>query len=213
MDWLQGAKTGSKEIAEDGGGWPWGGTHPGWVPGVSSWNWKLIFQPFWSLEPCWAPSHSCSPGSQELGPSLVVWSVLKQGLGGTGRPGHSGKSLPGVLLGLDVSKRSARGQLMPLELQVTCWIGMKARHSLRQDGHPADPAVDTVSWASLIHQERCWRQHAQPAGKALPSGSVHQLGRLPAVRNGETVGLSSRRQRDAAILSSVIQLSTHNSVG
>ena len=77
---------------------------------------------------------------------------------------------------------------------------MKERHSFRQVGHPTDPAVDTVSWASLIHRERCWHQHAQPAGKTLPSGSVHQLGRLPAVRSGETVGLNSRRQRDACYL-------------
>lgn len=36
------------------------------------------------------------------------------GARGTGRPGHSGKSLPRVLLGLDVSEVS-KGQLMPLE--------------------------------------------------------------------------------------------------
>lgn len=69
-----------------------------------------FFQPFWSLEPCWSPSHRCCPGSQELGPSLVVWSVLR-----LGREGHReawaqwGRASQGVLLGLDVSKRSARG--------------------------------------------------------------------------------------------------------
>ena len=70
---------------------------------------------------------------------------------------------------------------------------MKERHSLRQVGELTDPNMDTGSWASLVYQERCWHQHAQPAGKALPSGSVHWLGYFPAVRNGETVGLRSRR--------------------
>lgn len=66
-----------------------------WVPGVSSWNWKFIFQPFL------VPGAMLVPIPQMLswksGTRTFIGGVVcvTAGARGTGRPGHSGKSLPG----------------------------------------------------------------------------------------------------------------------